>query len=131
MSTPTDFQAPAVINLDHGFADPALTGPSKLAVFFMRDGTRIEFAVRDAVSVYAVEGPRLETHQLVVARRTHHSRTAVSIVQLRDLAELDGMPEVLRALEHFEAGRLKDAARYASAAGPRWSGLVDYFGGPA
>ena len=41
------------------------------------------------------------------------------------------MPEVLQALKHFEAGRLKDAARYAVAAGPRWAGLVDYFGGPS
>ena len=131
MSTPPTFLAPRVISLAAGFCDPALTRPSQLAVFWLVDGTRVEFAVRDAVAVYACEGPRLETHQLVVAPPSDHGRANVTIVQLRELAELNGMPEVLRALELQEAGQLKDAARYAAAAGSRWRGLVDYFGGPA
>ena len=122
---------PAFINLEAGFCDPALTRPNQLAVFRLADGTRVEFAVRDAVALYACEGPRVESHQLVVARPFRHGRASVALVQLRELFDLNGMPEVLRALEHHEAGRLKDAARYAAAAGPRWRGLVDYFGGPA
>ena len=131
MGTLTDFHAPSVLQLSDGFCDPALTRPSKLAVFRLRDGTRVEFAVRDAVSVFACEGPRLETHQLLVAGPEERSGRSVSIVQLRELADLNGMPEVLKALAFFEAGQLKDAARYASAAGRRWAGLVDYFGGRA
>lgn len=130
MSKPPKFRAPLVINLSRGFCDPTLTRPSKLAVFRLRDGTRVEFAVRDAIAVHACNGPRVETHRLVVARPSGRRQAPVTIVQIRDLEELEGMPEVLRALEYLEAGRLQDAARYASAAGPRWSGLVDYFGGP-
>ena len=131
MTKPPKFCPPLVINLITGFCDPKLTRPSKLEVFRLHDGTRVEFTVRDAIAVYACNGPRVETHQLVVARPSGHTQAPVTIVQLRDLEELDGMPEVLRALEYLEKGRLQDAARYASAAGPRWSGLVDYFGGPA
>ena len=131
MSTPSNFHIPSVLHLDHGFCDPEFARPSKLAVFWHSDGTRFEVAVRDAIAVYSGPGPRVETHQLIISKPASPRHRDVSIVQLHDLAELDGMPEVLRALSHFEAGRLKDAARYASAAGPRWRGLVDYFGGTA
>ena len=130
MHKQSKFRVPKVVRLDEGFCDPRLTRPSLLAVWRQRDGTRVEFAVRDAVSLHVYPGPRLERHQLVVARQSRRGPD-VAIVQLRELSELNGMPEVLQALEHFEAGRLRDAARYASAAGPRWVGLVDYFGGPA
>ncbi len=129
MSKPTKFHAPTIINLEHGFCDPACTSPSLLAVFRLLDGTRVEFAVRNAVSLHACPGPRLEADQLLIAPPSGRSQARVSIIQLRNLADLNGMPEVLRALNHFEAGRLKDAARYSAAAGPRWVGLADYFGG--
>lgn len=121
---------PAVYRLDDGFCDPRLTRPSLLAVWRLIDGRRVEFAVRDAVSLDVYPGPRVELHRLIVSGSPSDRRAQVTIVQLQELADLNGMPEVLRALEFFEAGRQKDAARYASAAGPRWSGLVDYFGGP-
>lgn len=131
MTEPPDFDPPIVIDLGKGFCDPELAHPSQLAIFWMPDGTRVEFAVRDAVAVHACIGPRVETHRLLVSQPTSGRQRSVAIIQLRELAELNGMPEILRALELFEAGLLKDAARYAAAAGPRWSGLVDFFGGPA
>jgi hypothetical protein len=118
---------PRIINLEHGFCDPALTKESLISVYSMNDGSRIEFAVLDATSAYIERGPRLEMNQLVIAR----SSSTVDLVQVRNLTDLIGMPEVALALRHFEAGRLKDAARYATAAGPRWAALVDLFGGPA
>ncbi|MCB9753803.1 MAG: hypothetical protein H6713_27995 [Myxococcales bacterium] len=128
---PPKGSTPNIVSLETGFCDPAFMKPSMMAVFWQRDGTRIDLAVRDAVAVHAGDGPRIEWHQLVVSRPSGRTQGPVTIVQLRDLEELGGVPEVLRALEHFEAGRLKDAARYASAAGPRWRRLVDFFGGPA
>ena len=54
MSKPTKFHAPTIINLEHGFCDPACTSPSLLAVFRLLDGTRVEFAVRNAISLVHV-----------------------------------------------------------------------------
>ncbi|MCA9716467.1 MAG: hypothetical protein KC468_17480 [Myxococcales bacterium] len=128
---PPGFRAPRLINLDNAFCDPVIMRPTLVATFRLRNGTRVEFAVCDAVTVHAGQGPRLEMHQLLVAPPSGRTCSNVSIVQVRDFAEFNGMPEVARALEFHEQGRAKDAARYAMAAGPRWSGLVDYFGGPA
>ena len=130
MNDPTRFDPKHIIDLEAGFCDPALTRPTMLATFWLRDRTRIEVTIRDAVAVHAGHGPRLETHQILVASPSGRRCASVAIVQIRELADLNGIPEVLQALEHFERGELKDAARYAAAAGPRWSGLVDYFGGP-
>ena len=120
-----------VIRLDHGFADPALTDISHGAVFRLRDGGRVELIVRGAVHAYACEGPRVETHQLLIARASLGPTRRVELIQVHELEQLLGAPEAQLALEHFTAGRLKDAARYAMAAGAPWAALVDLFGGPA
>jgi hypothetical protein len=117
---------PRVINLEHGFCAPELTKKSIIAVYKMNDGSRVEFAVLDAVSAYIERGPRLEMNQLIIAR----SSSNVDLIQVRDLSDFIGMPEVAQALRLFKAGKLQDAARYATAAGPRWAALVDLFGGP-
>jgi hypothetical protein len=119
---------PEVLTLDEGFADSARHHPSRVAVFFQADGTRIELAVRDATEGYVCEGPRIERHQLIVA--TPSTSPEIVLVQLDDLRELDGVPEILIALERFARGDLKGAVRYVTAAGPRWARLIDLLGGP-
>jgi hypothetical protein len=118
---------PRVINLDHAFCAPELTKDSIISVYQMNDGSRVEFAVLDAMSAYIERGPRLEMNQLIIAR----SSSCVDLVQVRELSDFIGMPEAAQALRLFKAGKLQDAARYAIAAGPRWAALVDLFGGPA
>ncbi len=127
-----DPNSPTLINLDHGFSDPALTDDSKVAVFRLRDGARVELFVRGAVAAYACDGPRIESHQLHIVRRgTGRHHLTVDIMQVASFSEIIGAPEARRALEHFSAGRLKDAARFAAAAGEPWRALVDLLGGPA
>lgn len=131
MSTPPIVPPINVIRLDHGFADPALTDISHGAVFRLRDGARVELLVRGAVDAYACEGPRVETHQLLIAPSSLGPSRRVELIQVHALEQLLGAPEAQLALEHFTAGRLQDAARFAMAAGARWRALVDLFGGPA
>jgi len=116
---------PTLLNLDHAFNDPALTKDSVVAVFKLNDGTRVEFAVLNASSAYTERGPRLERHQLLIARGDHPS--TVDLVQIDELTDLIGMPEVTRALELYRQGKIEDAARYARAAGSRWAALVAFF----
>ena len=130
--TTRDPNSPRLFNLDHGFCDPALTEDSKVAVFRLRDGTRVELFVRGAVAAYVCDGQRVESHQLHVVRRgTGRHHLTVDIIQVAEFSEIIGAPEARRALEHYSAGRLKDAARYAAAAGEPWRALVDLLGGPA
>ena len=121
---------PLVLTLEDGFADPETHHPSLAAVFRMADGTRVELAVRDAVNAYVCEGPRIDRHQLYVSAPASLHRARVVLVQLDDLRKLDGVPEILLALELFNAGELNDAVRYVSAAGPQWAPLIDLLGGP-
>ncbi len=131
MTTPPTDPPINVIRLDHGFADPKLTDSSHAAVFRLRDGGRVELIVRGAVHAYAWIGPRVETHQLLIAPSSLGPTRRVELIQVHALEQLLGAPEAQFALEHFTAGRLKDAARYAAAAGAPWRALVDLFGGPA
>lgn len=109
--------------LADGFADPTSHHPSRLAVFGLRDGSRVELAVRDATTAHLVDGPRVERHQLVISTPGRR-RPRVELIQVADLRALVGAPEALRALELLQAGRREDAARYLSAAGPRWAALT-------
>lgn len=131
MSTPPTVPILNVIRLEHGFADPAFTDISHGAVFRLRDGGRVELLVRGAIHAYTCEGPRVETHQLLIAPSSIGPSRHVELIQVHALEQLVGAPEALLALEQFSAGHLKDAARYAMAAGARWAALVDLFGGPA
>ncbi len=131
MTTPPNVPTINVIRLDHGFADPALSDISRGAVFRLRDGGRVELIVRGAVDAYACEGPRVETHQLMIAPSSLGPSRRVELIQVHTLEQLVGAPEARLAVEHFAAGRLQDAARYAMAAGAPWRALVDLFGGPA
>jgi phytoene dehydrogenase-like protein len=115
----------ALINLDHAFNDPALTKESIVAVFKLKDGTRVEFAVLDADSAYTERGPRLERHQLLIARGD--PAATVELAQFDELTDLIGMPELTRALDLYKQGKAEAAARYARAAGPRWAALAAFF----
>ncbi len=127
---PRDTDLPTVLTLDNGFADPRTHHPSLAAVFHQADGSRVELAVRDAAYAYICEGPRIDRHQFLISTPQIH-RPSVVIVQLDDLRKLGGVPEVLTALDYFAAGDLKEATRYISAAGGRWTPLIDLLGGPA
>jgi hypothetical protein len=116
---------PTLINLDHAFCDPALTKESIVAVFKLNDGTRVEFAVLGASSAYVEPGPRLEQHQLLIARG--ETSPTVDLVQITDLSDLIGMPEIAQALDLYKRGKIEDAVRYVRAAGPRWAALIEFF----
>ncbi len=122
-------QIPSVFKLEEGFCDPATHHRSIAAVLRHADGTRVELAVRNAVDGFVCEGPRVERHQLLVSTPCRNSASVI-VVQLDDLRKLSGVPEVLTALELFEAGDLTSAVRYVAAAGPRWAPLIDLLGGP-
>ncbi len=91
-------------------------------MFRLRDGSRVELAVRDATAAHLIAGPRLDRHQLMIATPGRR-QPRVELVQVADLRALVGAPEALFALELLRAGQARDAARYASAAGPRWAAL--------
>jgi hypothetical protein len=79
--------------------------------------------IAGATSVITATGPRLERHRFVIAPSGEHAD--VGIVQVKNLLELVGMPELAQAIALYKGGHLEDAARYARAAGPLGAAFLE------
>jgi hypothetical protein len=75
-----------------------------------------------ATSVVTAPGPRLERHRFIIAPSREHAD--VEFVQVHNLMELVGMPELAQAIALYKRGRLEDAVRFATVAGVPGAELI-------